>query len=317
MHIIRGRINIIPRFIGAVVTIGNFDGVHRGHQAIFSHLEQLSRQHLEAPRVVITFEPHPRQFLGTGERLVRITNLRAKMRRLQEVGVDAIFVLHFDHDLAGLPAETFVRRYLVESLGLREILVGENFRFGSGGEGNLETLRHLGERHGFGVHGQPLMRIGDTVISSSMIREAVQRGDLDTASAMLGRPFEMEGRVLPGAKRGRAIGFPTANIPVAGMLHPPEGVWMVQAWVGDRWCQGVANLGRNPTFASGWVKLETHLFDYNDDLYRRWLRVQFIKPIRPEQKFAGVKELQLQIAKDCQEARDFFSARKPSNTSGV
>ncbi|MBF0140124.1 MAG: bifunctional riboflavin kinase/FAD synthetase [Magnetococcales bacterium] len=308
MYIIRGKVNIIPRFTNAVVTIGNFDGVHSGHQAIFARLELLSRQHRDAPRVVITFEPHPRQFLGTGERLARITTLRAKARQLRELGVDAVCVLRFNRELAMLPAATFVERYLVQGLGVCEVLVGENFRFGAGGAGNLETLRHLGDRYGFGVHGQPLERMGDTVISSSKIREAVQRGDMERAGTMLGRPFEMEGRVLPGAKRGRVLGFPTANIRVNNMLHPLKGVWVVQCRVAGRWMPGVANLGHNPTFGQSWVSLETHLFDYQGDLYRQWLRVKFLKYLRPEEKFASLDALKNQIAQDCQVALDHFSA---------
>lgn len=295
-----------------MVTIGNFDGVHSGHQAVFARLELLSRQHHNAPRVVVTFEPHPRQYLGTGERLARITTLRAKARQLQELGVDAIFVLRFNRDLAMLKADTFVERYLVQGLGVCEVLVGENFRFGAGGAGDLETLRHLGKQYGFGVHGQPLERMGDTIISSSKIREAVQRGDMEQAGSMLGRPFEMEGRVVPGARRGRLLGFPTANIPANTMLHPLKGVWVVQGWVKGRWIPGVANLGHNPTFGQGWVSLETHLFDFEDDLYRRWLRVQFLKYIRPERKFAGLDALKNQIAQDCQVALDHFSAPNPS-----
>ncbi|MBF0629603.1 MAG: bifunctional riboflavin kinase/FAD synthetase [Magnetococcales bacterium] len=308
MYIIRGNLNIVPRFKKAVVTIGNFDGVHRGHQAIFSRLQSLSHAHGGAPRVVITFEPHPRRFLGTDQSMARITRLGVKVRRLAEAGVDAVFILRFNRDLATLSAEEFVQRHLVQGLGVREVLVGENFRFGSGGEGNLETLRQLGAQHGFGVHEEPLMRVGDTVISSSMIRAAVMRGDLEQAGVMLGRPFEMEGRVIAGARRGRTLGFPTANIPVRNMLHPPLGAWIVQGWVAGIWRKGVANLGINPTFSLEWVNLETHLLDFSGDLYRQWLRVEFLKFIRPEQKFSNLEALQRRIARDVQEAKHYFSS---------
>ncbi|HIJ84968.1 MAG: Riboflavin biosynthesis protein [Magnetococcales bacterium] len=316
MYIIRGNTNITPRFTRAVVTIGNFDGVHRGHQTIFSHLQSLSRRHGDCPKVVITFEPHPRQFLAQERAMARITRLRAKVRRLEQVGVDGVFVLRFNRELAQLSAVDFVQRHLVAGLRVREVLVGENFRFGCGGEGNLETLRQLGEYHGFGVHGQPLMRVADTVISSSMIREAVVRGDLEQAGVMLGRSFEMEGRVVPGVRRGRILGFPTANIPVKNMLHPPMGVWIVQGWVDGHWCRGVANLGNNPTFGQGWVSLETHLLNFDADLYRRWLRVRFLKFIRPERKFPGVDALKERIAQDVSEAESFFFAMN-SKDQGV
>ncbi|MBF0134305.1 MAG: riboflavin biosynthesis protein RibF [Magnetococcales bacterium] len=308
MVIIRGSTNVTSRFTKAVVTIGNFDGVHCGHQAIFTRLSSLSRLHDGAPRVVITFEPHPRQFLSANKTiLARITGLRAKIRRLEEVGVDGVLVLGFSHPLATLSAADFVQRYLIHGLKVREVLVGENFRFGSGGQGNLETMRKMGEIAGFGVHGQPLQRVGDTVISSSMIRKAVSTGDLQQAGAMLGRPFEMEGRVLPGAQRGRTLGFPTANIPVKNMLHPPLGVWVVQGWVDGRWWGGVANLGRNPTFGGGgWVTLETHLLGYSGELYRRWLRVRFLQFIRPERTFPGVDALKKQIAQDVREAARYL-----------
>lgn len=312
MVIIRGYTNIVPRFTRAVVTIGNFDGVHRGHQGLFLRLQALSRRHHGAPQVAVTFEPHPRQFLADGSGLARITCLRAKVRLLGEMGVDALLVLRFNDDLAKLSAVDFVQHYLVEGLRVREVLVGENFRFGAGGGGNLEMLQRLGKGNGFGVHGQPLMCLGDTVISSSMVRAAVVRGDLGQAGAMLGRPFEIEGRVARGAMRGRRLGFPTANIRVGYTLSPPGGVWVVQGLVDGRWLGGVANLGVNPTFnmplGQDGVNLETHLFDYDGDLYRRWLRVRFLRFIRSERKFSGAVALTERISQDIREARDCLAA---------
>ncbi|MBF0110337.1 MAG: bifunctional riboflavin kinase/FAD synthetase [Magnetococcales bacterium] len=307
MYVIRGRINIVPRFREAVVTIGNFDGVHRGHQAIFSRLLDLSRRHGGAPKVVITFEPHPRRFLGNDPSMARIIPLRSKIARLDGAGIDAVLILRFNRDLATLSAEQFVQRTLVAGLAVREVLVGENFRFGSGGEGNLESLRRMGRQLGFGVHGQPLMRVGDTVISSSMIRAVVGQGDLDRAGILLGRPFSMEGRVVHGERRGRAMGFPTANIPACNMLHPPLGVWIVKVWLEGVAYRGVANLGVNPTFGLGGRRLETHLFGFSGDLYRRWLRVEFLKFLRPERKFSGIDELRERIAEDVRLAKRYFA----------
>lgn len=306
MYIIRGLINLPEGFRGSAVTIGNFDGVHRGHQALFATLRPLAARH-HAPALALTFEPHPRRLLMPGQAPARITGVRAKARWMADHGLDGMFVLQFTHALAALPPETFVENILVRGLGAREVLVGDHFRFGAGGRGNFDTLHALGEAHGFGVHQEPSFILDGERVSSTAVRRAVQSGDFAHAEALLGRPFELEARVQGGQQRGRGMGFPTANLPVGENLHPPPGVYVVAARVDGGWLPGVANLGINPTFGDEGFHLEVHLLVPCPDLYRRVMRVRFLHHLRPETRFPDVSALRQQIARDVEAAQAFFA----------
>lgn len=310
MYIIRGVRNLPSQFLGAAVAIGNFDGVHRGHQALFTRLRALASLHREAPVMAITFEPHPLRLLDPSRAPVRITGLRGKARWMEVQGVDALFVLQFDRALSCMTPEDFVREILVEGLAVREVLVGENFRFGAKGAGTFEDLARMGLERGFGVHAHPLVYLEDQPVSSTWVRRAVEGGSFEEAALLLNRPFEIEGRVTGGHKRGRGLGFPTANMALRGILHPPNGVYVAQGCVNGTWWPSVVNVGVNPTFGDADRHLEAHfLLPLAEDIYRKVLRIRFLKHLRPEMKFPDVTALKNQIAVDVEAARDFFVQR--------
>lgn len=297
---------------GGAVAIGNFDGVHLGHQAVIREAGRIARDgHL--PWGVMTFEPHPRAHFQPAIEPFRITPFRLKARQMEAMGVDFLVVSRFDRAFARRPAASFVGDILVAGLAARHIVSGYDFAFGRGREGNSELLLKMGREAGFdytcvaAVHdasGRPY--------SSTRAREALKAGDPRAAAAVLGRPFEIEGRVVEGDKRGRTIGYPTANVTLAGFVRPRNGVYAVKAGIdagtGTAWHSGVANLGRRPTFGGVDVVLEVHLFDFAGDLYGRHLRVQMIGFLRPEKKFDGIAALRAQIAEDSARARALLGA---------
>ncbi|MEO5330910.1 MAG: riboflavin biosynthesis protein RibF [Magnetococcus sp. YQC-5] len=307
MYIIRGLNNLPPQFLGAAVAIGNFDGVHRGHQALFAKLRGLAKSHAHALVMAITFEPHPLRLLDPARAPVRITGIRGKARWMEALGVDALFVLRFNRHLATMKPHDFVRELLVKGLGVKEIVVGENFRFGANGAGTFDDLLDLGRVHGFGVHTHPLVYLDGQPVSSTWVRRAVEAGDFKEAALLLDRPFEIEGRVIGGHKRGRGLGFPTANISLGGMLHPPSGVYVAQGCLEEGWLPAVVNVGRNPTFGDASMHLEAHLLvPLAEDLYRKVLRIRFLHHLRAEIQFPDVASLQKQITLDVATARSFF-----------
>ncbi|MBF0453930.1 MAG: bifunctional riboflavin kinase/FAD synthetase [Magnetococcales bacterium] len=309
MYIIRGLKNIPSQYRGAVVTIGNFDGVHRGHQTLFSRLHTLAESQGGAPIMAITFEPHPQRLLNPQQAPVRITGVRGKARWMAEHGVDAMFILRFNQALAGLEPEDFVRQVLVDGLAVRQVLIGGNFRFGAKGAGRCQDLQRLGEQWGFAVECQTLFESQGGTISSTRIRQAVSQGSFDLAKQLLGRPFELEGRVIGGQRRGRGLGFPTANFALNGLLHPPSGVYVVEGWIDGQWLPAVANIGNNPTFGDEGMHLEVHLLAPCGDIYRRVVRIRFLKRLREEVKFQNVEALKAQISRDVQQAKAFFAAQ--------
>ncbi len=304
---------------GAVVVIGNFDGVHRGHQLLLADARKLAAD-LKAPLAVLTFEPHPRSVFLPDQPPFRLTSLRSKAHALQEAGVDHLFVLHFDHAFSLQPAEAFVREFLVRDLAACHVLVGWDFCFGHKRAGNVALLKSMGATHGFGVTAvDPVMTGEGEVYSSSIIRDHLRHGRPAKATELLGRPWEIEGRVEPGDQRGRTIGFATANIHLGDYLCPALGVYAVQAGRdpgvehgGETlWLTGVANLGQRPTVDGQDVRLEVHLFDFTGDLYGETLRVRLMDFIRPEKKFDGLDALKAQIALDCGRAREILAQTSP------
>jgi riboflavin kinase/FMN adenylyltransferase len=300
---------------GAVVVIGNFDGVHRGHQLLLADARRLADE-LGAPMVVLTFEPHPRSVFMPERPPFRLTSLRAKAHALQEAGVDHLVVLHFDRAFALKPAEAFVEEILVGDLAARHVVVGWDFCFGHKRGGNVALLKSMGAKHGFGVTAvDPVMTGDGEVYSSSIIRDHLRQGRPAKAAELLGRPWEIEGRVEEGDQRGRTIGFATANIGLGDYLCPALGVYAVLAGRDPgvehgeetQWLAGVANLGRRPTVGGEDVRLEVHLFDFAADLYGETLRVRLMDFIRPEKKFDGLDALKAQIALDCGQAREILA----------
>jgi riboflavin kinase/FMN adenylyltransferase len=314
MRIVRHLDPAPPAARGAAIALGNFDGMHLGHQAVIRETIARARA-LGAPSAMLTFEPHPRQVLGTGESApFRITPFRVKARLAAELGVDHMIVLRFTRSFAQRSARSFIDDVLVAALAVRHVVTGGNFRFGRGREGDVQFLEQAALRQEFSVKAVPPVKAVDgTRYSSSAVRDRLASGDVRGAAHQLGRLWEIEGRVRHGEARGRNIGFPTANLPItADQLLPPLGVYAVRVTVlgptGEASYDGVANLGRRPTFAGSEVRLEVHLFDFAANLYGLRLRVGFLDRVRPERRFDGVASLKAQIEMDCAAARDIIKA---------
>jgi riboflavin kinase / FMN adenylyltransferase len=292
--------------IGAVAAIGNFDGVHIGHRAVLAAARSAAAAQ-GAPFAVLTFEPHPRRFFAPEAPPFLLNSFRAKARLLKEAGVEVMFSLRFNRAFAGISAPDFVGDVLARQLKLGGVAVGADFAFGHKRGGDVALLRQLGAAHGLSVTVIDPVPHGSQVASSSAARERLVAGDPRGAAAILGRWWEVEGRVRQGDRRGRQIGFPTANLVLGDLLVPRLGVYAVLLGVGAaggiRWRAGVANLGRRPTFGGEAVRLEAHLFDFEGDLYGRLVRVALVDFLRPEQKFAGIDALRTQIAQDSERAR--------------
>ncbi|HOB63469.1 MAG TPA: bifunctional riboflavin kinase/FAD synthetase [Candidatus Competibacteraceae bacterium] len=310
MELIRGQRHLRPRHRGCVATIGNFDGVHLGHQAIIAQLtEQAVRLHL--PRVVITFEPQPQEFFaGPTAPPARLMRLREKLLALDGLGIERTLCLTFDRALAALPAERFIEDLLVQHLGIRYLVVGDDFRFGHRRAGDFAMLVAAGQCHGFEVADTRSCILDGERISSTRIRQTLSLGDLELATRLLGRPYDMCGRVAYGDQVGRTIGFPTANIHLHRRVTPVYGVYAVMmSGPGLRPWPGIANVGRRPTVQGNRERLEVHLLDFQGDLYGRHVKVDFLHYLRPEQRFESLAALQAQIQQDERAARTYFSAR--------
>ena len=295
---------------GAVVALGNFDGVHPGHQRVIGETGRIARA-LGAPNAVLTFEPHPRSVFRAGDAPFRLTPFRVKSRRIEALGVDLLFTLHFDLAFAQRSAEAFIDDVLVKGLGVRHVVVGFDFVFGNKRRGTPALLQERGAALGFGVAiVDPVQTAGGAIYSSTRIREHLVAGRPREAAALLGRFWEIDGRVERGDLRGRTIGFPTANIFLKDYLRPAAGVYAVRAGIeeGGRtvWRDAVANFGTRPTFGGSDLRLEVHVFDFAGDLYGRHLRVALIDYLRPERKFSGIDALKAQIAADAARARELL-----------
>ena len=323
MRLIRHYEDVPADARGAVVALGNFDGVHLGHQAVIAAAAKLAKAS-KAPLGVITFEPHPRSFFKPDQPPFRLTPFRIKMRHLQALGVAFAFNLTFDQEMAAKTAEVFVAKVLSEGLHVAHVVIGYDFCFGKNRGGNADVLKELGKSHGFEVTTvSAAAESGGAVYSSTLVRERLLAGDPLGAAQALDRPWEIEGRVEHGDQRGRLLGFPTANVALGEFMYPKLGVYAVKAAIdtgeAPKWIDGVANLGRRPTVGGERVQLETHLFDYAGDLYGKHLRVALLGFIRPEMKFAGLDQLKAQIAADCDTARrqlNEYRGPSPGQTGG-
>jgi len=303
MELVRGLHNLRERHRGSVVTIGNYDGVHRGHQHMLASIREHS-QRLGLPSTVVTFEPTPREFFEGAAAPSRLMRLREKVEALPLYGVDRTVVLRFDRQMQGMGATEFVDRLLVEGLGARQVVVGHDFRFAKRREGTLATLREAGARHGFGVEEVGEFLLDGERVSSSLVREALGRGDLARAQKLLGRPYRMAGRVMRGQQLGRRLGYPTANLALHRKVVPLWGIFAVRvsgASLVDH--PAVVSLGTRPTINGTDPLLEVHVFDFDGDLYGRYLDVDFVLRLRDEQRFESLDALVAQMHVDAAQAR--------------
>ncbi len=304
MLLIRGQHNLRPGHRGCVATIGNFDGVHLGHQAVFEALKTRAST-LGLPSLVITFEPQPLEYFRPEVAPSRLTRAREKLHFIRAAGIQRVLLLRFDQDLAFMPAKDFIREILVDALGVNHLYVGDDFRFGRDRGGDYALLESEGRRLGFTV--ESLSTVSDACgrISSTRIRQALLAGDLETARCCLGRDFSISGRVEHGHKRGRTIGFPTMNVGLARSSSPLRGVFAVQVdGLETGAVNGVANVGNRPTLqGDDRFLLEVHLFDFDRDVYGKAVTVRFIQRIRDEKKFESFDQLRVQILRDAEAAR--------------
>lgn len=285
------------------LTIGNFDGVHRGHRALIERVTEKARE-LDLTSCVLTFEPHPREFFAADTAPARLTRLRDKLDLIAQAGIQRVHIARFDARFAALSAERFVKEVLVDGLGTRWLLIGRDFRFGERRAGDYAALDAAGKRHGFALEAMPDVLFEGARVSSSAVRAALAAGDLATAERLLGHPYTISGRVAHGAKLGRGLGFPTANI-ILRRAPPLSGIFVVEV---DGLGRGVASLGRRPTVNPVPVPLlEVHLFDWDRELYGEHLRVRFLQKLRDECKYDGLEALKAAIARDARQAREYFS----------
>ena len=304
--IIRGFHNLSPSPEGCVATIGNFDGVHLGHQAVLSQLA-LKGDMLGLPATVITFEPQPTEFFLPAKAPPRLSRFREKVEALRSYSIEQLCVLRFNEVLAGMSANDFIQKLLVKGLNVRYLVVGDDFKFGKDRKGDFALLKKMGEEHNFQVVNMHTFAIAETRVSSTRIRQALTAGDLMLAQTLLGHPYKMSGRVAHGDKRGRTLGYPTANIHLHRAKVPLTGVYAVRLYgLEDEPIEGIANVGVRPTIGEGNTLLEVHLFDFNKDIYGENVQVYFLHKVRDEKKFDGLPALVAQIERDCQSARNYF-----------
>lgn len=307
MELIRGLHNLRPRHHGCVATIGAFDGVHLGHQAVIRHLLEKAAE-FELPSLIIVFEPLPREYFSPLKAPARIMSFWEKCRALESLGVDRLLRIRFNEQFRGMSAQQFVDDIFVARLGVRYVVLGDDFRFGAGRQGDIEFIREQGERYGFEAGSTPTFAIDGDRVSSTRIREALEKADFATAEALLGRPYSISGRVIIGRQLGRTLGTPTANLELRRLRAPLSGVYVVEVSGGDlERVPAVANVGVRPTVDDSIrANLEVHILDREVNLYGCHIEVVFREKLRDERKFDSVDELQEHIARDIEQTRAWF-----------
>jgi len=309
VELVRGRHNLRPRHRGCAVTIGNFDGVHLGHQAVMRQLAARARA-LEVPACAVTFEPHPREFFDPDRAPARLSRLRDKAWAVAALGIDRMLVLRFDRALTELEPERFVEEILLDGLGARHVVVGDDFRFGCRRRGDFGLLSALGQARGFEVEAADTYRLDDQRVSSTRVRDALAAGDMDATARLLGGAYTIRGRVIHGDKLGRNLGYPTANLALDRYRLPASGVFAVVACDDRGRClPGVANLGWRPTVGGTRPLLEVHAFDFDGDLYGAHLTVELLERLRAEERFESLDALVERMHEDARVARASLADR--------
>jgi riboflavin kinase/FMN adenylyltransferase len=309
MEIIKGIENLKRPFRNPVVTLGNFDGVHLGHQEIFRRVkERASKIHGEG--VVITFEPHPLKVLAPEKFLPLLTPFRKKMILIEESGIETVLCIEFSLAFSEISSSEFIESILVRKVGVKEIIIGYNYHFGKGQRGDAQTLKEAGKVFGFEVEVVEPLKVDQTIVSSSKIRDLIQGGKVEVASRLLGRDYPIFGKVVEGAKRGATLGFPTANLEISDELYPRTGVYAVEVVCNQQHFNGLANIGLNPTFSPEIAKredrfsLEVHILNFNQEIYGEEIEVHFKKRIRDELRFGSPSLLIEQIKEDIRYANE-------------
>jgi len=309
MRIIRGIKNTTEKFPNPVLTLGNFDGVHLGHQAIFKQVVDRAKQ-IHGTAMAFTFEPHPLKVLAP-ERSPRLLNtFHGKMKLFEAAGIQVVVCADFTREFAAQNPRDFARRILDEAVGVKEVYVGWDYAFGKGREGSIDSLKAIGAELGFTVGAVDAVQVDGAVVSSSLVRDLVSAGSVEDVARYLARHYSIEGTVIHGDSRGHTLGFPTANIHTANELLPAHGVYAVRVLVGGAHHDGVAAIGVRPTFGSGPVSIEAFLFDYEGNLYGKHLEIAFVKRLRGEQKFPDADALVRQMHRDVADAKAALAAVK-------
>ena len=308
VEIIRGLHGLLPAHRGSVVSIGNFDGIHLGHRAVLAQLARIGASR-SLPTVLITFEPHPREFFAAEHAPPRLTRFREKALELAESALERLVVLRFDEALSSMAPRAFIERVLLERLGSQVVVMGEDFRFGRRAEGNFDLMREAGAAHGFDVLCHETYLVDGHRVSSTWVRDALAHGDFSLAARLLGRPYTMCGRVAHGDRIGRTLGYATANIHLRRVASPIHGVFAVRLLGVERHpLPGVASIGHRPTVGGRKTLLEAHVFDFNRNLYGQTLTVEFVAKLRDEERYDGLDALRRQMDRDADAARAILEA---------
>ena len=308
MQLIRGIHNIDTQTRGCVLTIGNFDGVHLGHQEVLNGLKKQAKT-LSLPSTVMTFEPQPQELFNADKAPARLSRLRDKLNLLEHYDIERLLCLRFDSKFSAMTAQEFIEQLLVKKLGVKFLVVGDDFRFGYQRQGNFEMLVAAGKEYGFEVVSTQSLKVSNHRVSSTLIREKLALGDVTSATDMLGHPFIISGRVRHGDKKGRTIGFPTANIALDRKVSPVQGVFAVSVSLENKEYKGVANIGKRPTVNGLRIQLEIHLFDFEGDIYGKCLDTHVLHKIRDEKKFDSFDLLKQQIERDVISAKAYFAGQ--------
>ena len=310
MQLIRGLHNLTQPISASVVTIGNFDGIHLGHQHVLEQLRTAAIKHT-LPSTVIIFEPQPIEFFAPDKAPKRLSRFREKLAYLRSMQIDNLLCLKFNRDLAELYAEDFVKQILVERLNTRHLVIGDDFRFGKNRSGDFQFLQNSGEQHGFAVENTETLLIDGTRVSSTRIRHCIQNDDFEQAAELLGRPYSLSGKVCHGQKLGRELGFPTINIKMGDKTLIVKGIFAVLVkGIDNRVLPGVASIGTRPTVNGVDTILEVFILDFDQDVYGYRVDVEFLHKIRDEEKFASLDELSVHIEQDTIKAKQYFDQLK-------
>jgi riboflavin kinase/FMN adenylyltransferase len=310
MKLIRGLYNLTHPIPASAVTIGNFDGVHRGHQLVISQLKQVAGA-ASLPTVVIIFEPQPIEYFAPDKAPKRLARFREKIAYLKAQRIDYLLCLHFDHKLTAQSAEDFVQQILVNSLNTKHLVIGDDFHFGKNRQGNFQFLKDNCERYGFMVDETETLMIDGERVSSTRIRESIQQGDFEKAAELLGRPYSLSGRIAHGQKLGRELGYPTINIKMGDKTLIVKGIFAVNVkGLDNRVLEGVASIGTRPTVNGVDTILEVYILDFDRDVYGCSVEVNFLHKIRNEEKFDSLEELAAHITQDTEKAKAFFKRDK-------